>query len=113
MVKYKTSDLSVVFASLADPTRRGILQRVAKRPLTVSEIARPYKMSLPAISKHLRVLESAHLIERQRQGRRRIVRLNPGPLKTIAQYIAQYRKHWEGQLDRLESYLQTESKEGG
>jgi len=97
--------LSATFAALADPTRRAILARVATGETSVSELARPFDMSLPAISKHLKVLERAGLIARGREAQWRPCRLKAEPLKDAAHWIDGYRKHWEHRLDRLDAYL--------
>jgi DNA-binding transcriptional ArsR family regulator len=98
--------LSATFAALADPTRRAILARVATGETSVSELARPFDMSLPAISKHLKVLERAGLILRGREAQWRPCRLKAEPLKDAARWIDGYRQHWEQRLDRLDGYLQ-------
>ena len=98
--------LSTTFAALADPTRRAILARLATGECTVSELARPFDMSLPAVSKHLRVLENAGLIARGRDAQWRPCRIVPAPLKRIADWAEQYRDIWEQRLDTLETYLQ-------
>jgi DNA-binding transcriptional ArsR family regulator len=98
-------DLSATFAALADPTRRAILARVATGETSVSELARPFDMSLPAISKHLKVLERAGLIVRGREAQWRPCRLKAQPLKEAARWIEGYRQHWEQRLDRLDAYL--------
>lgn len=100
-----TDPLSATFAALADPTRRAILARVAAGETSVGELAEPFKMSLPAISKHLKVLERAGLIVRSRDAQRRPCRLKAAPLKDAAHWINEYRQHWEHQLDRLNEYL--------
>jgi DNA-binding transcriptional ArsR family regulator len=97
--------LSATFAALADPTRRAILARVATGETSVSELARPFDMSLPAISKHLKVLERAGLIARGREAQWRPCRLKAEPLKDAAHWIDGYRQHWEHRLDRLDAYL--------
>lgn len=97
--------LSVVFAALADPTRRAILAHLAKGEASVTELAEPFKMSLPAISKHLKVLERAQLIARSREAQWRPCRLEAEPLKDAADWIEQYRQFWDERLDRLEDYL--------
>lgn len=109
MVKYSTGTLDATFSALADPTRRAILARLARADASVGELAEPFDVSLPAISKHLRVLEKAALISRQKDGRVRRCRLVPGPLKDAENWIARYRRFWEGQLDALAAYLK-ESK---
>jgi len=97
--------LSATFAALADPTRRAILARLASGETSVLEIAEPFDMSLPAVSKHLKVLERAGLIERGREAQWRPCRLQASPLKGVADWVEFYRRHWEESLDRLESYL--------
>lgn len=97
--------LSSTFSALADPTRRAILKRLSAGEASVSELAKPFKMTLPAITKHLKVLEKAALIERGRQAQWRPCRLRAEPLKDAAAWIDQYRKLWEEKLDRLEDYL--------
>jgi DNA-binding transcriptional ArsR family regulator len=98
--------LSVTFAALADPTRRAILARLASGECSVTELAEPFDMSLPAVSKHLRVLERAGLIARGREAQWRPCRLEPAPLKDVADWAERYRRLWEGRLDRLGDYLQ-------
>jgi DNA-binding transcriptional ArsR family regulator len=97
--------LTTTFAALADPTRRAILARLAKGEATVTELAAPFDLSLPAVSKHLRVLQRARLIEQGRQAQWRPCRLNPAPLRDAADWIGQYRLHWEESFDRLDAYL--------
>lgn len=97
--------LSTTFAALADPTRRAILARLAEGETTVNELARPFDISLPAISKHLKVLERAGLVSQGREAQWRPRRLEAGPLKDIASWIEAYRRFWEGSLDRMEDYL--------
>ncbi|WP_250126423.1 metalloregulator ArsR/SmtB family transcription factor [Chroococcidiopsis sp. CCMEE 29] len=101
-----TDQLSVTFAALADPTRRAILAHLAKGEASVTELAQPFEMSLPAISKHLKVLERAGLITRGREAQWRPCRLEAEPLKDAATWIEQYRHFWEENLDRLDKYLQ-------
>lgn len=98
--------LSTTFAALADPTRRAILGRLTRGESSVSDLARPFKMSMPAISKHLKVLERAGLIERGREAQWRPCRLKAGPLREVSDWVEQYRQFWEERLDRLEEYLQ-------
>jgi DNA-binding transcriptional ArsR family regulator len=98
--------LSVTFAALADPTRRAILARLADGECSVSELAEPFEMSLPAVSKHLRVLERAQLITRSRDAQWRPCKLDAAPLKHVADWAEQYREIWERRLDNLDSYLQ-------
>ncbi len=97
--------LSLTFAALADPTRRAILARLAQGPATVKELAEPFALSLPAISKHLKVLEHAGLIERGREAQWRPARLQAAPLKNASLWLETYRRHWEENFDRLEEYL--------
>ena len=97
--------LSSTFAALADPTRRAILARLALGETSVTELADPFAMSMPAISKHLKVLERAGLIARGREAQWRPCRLEAAPLKTAAQWIDEYRRFWEESFDRLEEYL--------
>ena len=98
--------LSVTFAALADPTRRAILARLASGECSVTELAEPFEMSMPAVSKHLRVLERAGLIARRRQAQWRPCRMEARPLKEIAAWAEQYRHMWEARLDRLDAYVQ-------
>jgi DNA-binding transcriptional ArsR family regulator len=106
MVKYKPSVLNRTFAALADPTRRRILAHLARGDKCVTHLARPHSMSLPAISKHLRVLENAGLLRRRRYGRVHEMQLEAKPLKQAAEWVEEYRKFWEGSLDRLAEYLE-------
>lgn len=101
-----TDQLSVTLAALADPTRRAILAQLAQGEASVTEIAQPFEMSLPAISKHLKVLERAKLITRSREAQWRPCQLNAEPLKDVADWLAYYRQFWEENLDRLDDYLQ-------
>ena len=111
-----TDQLSSTFAALADPTRRAILARLASGECSVTELAEPFAMSLPAVSKHLRVLERAGLVARGRAAQWRPCRLQPAPLKEVADWVERYREMWEQRFDRLEAYLQElnakESKHG-
>jgi DNA-binding transcriptional ArsR family regulator len=116
-MKAEPDHLSTTFAALADPTRRTILARLAKGEATVTELAAPFDLSLPAISKHLKVLQRAGLIEQGRQAQWRPCRLNPEPLRDVADWVGQYRRHWEESFDRLDDYLRelqtTEQDDGG
>lgn len=111
MVKYMTTvtasrdQLSATFAALADPTRRAILARLVEGEAPVTELAEPFEMTLPAVSKHLKVLERAQLIERSRHAQWRPCRLAPEPLKEVADWVEHYRVLWEDRFDRLEAYL--------
>src|SRR5438552_16782118 len=111
MVKYYSRTLDRTFAALADPTRREILAHLARGDRRVTDLARPHAVSLPAVSKHLRVLEKAGLLRRRRYGRVHEMQLNAEPLKKAAQWVEEYRKFWEGSLDRLAEYLEETSNE--
>ena len=97
--------LSIVFAALADPTRRAILARLLAGEATVTELAAPFAMSMPAVSKHLKVLQQAGLITRSREAQWRPCRLEAAPLRDAADWLEHYRQFWEESLDRLEQYL--------
>jgi DNA-binding transcriptional ArsR family regulator len=97
--------LDSTFGALADPTRRAILARLASGQASVTELAEPFDMTLPAVSKHLKVLRSAGLITRGRQAQWRPCRLDAGPLKEVADWVGQYRRFWEQSFDRLDEYL--------
>jgi DNA-binding transcriptional ArsR family regulator len=105
MVKYSAPALDATFAALSDATRRGILAQLALGETSVSDLAMPYKMSLPAVSKHLRVLERANLVERRKDGRVRRCRLIAEPMKGAAEWIERYRAFWEEQFNSLARYL--------
>jgi len=98
--------LSTTFAALADPTRRAILARLVTGECSVTELAEPFDMSMPAVSKHLRVLERAGLIARGREAQWRPCRIEGGPLRDVAEWLESYRHVWEARLDRLDDYLQ-------
>jgi DNA-binding transcriptional ArsR family regulator len=100
-----TGDLNATFAALADPTRRAILARLVSGEASVTDLASPFKMSLPAVSKHLKVLERAGLIARSREAQWRPCRLDAGPLKEASDWLEHYRRFWEESFDRLEEYL--------
>ena len=112
-----TDQLSTTFAALADPTRRAILARLVSGERSVTELAEPFEMSLPAVSKHLRVLERAGLIARGREAQWRPCRIEAAPLKEVAAWTEQYRQIWEQHFDNLELYLQQmkakEKRHGG
>ena len=99
--------LDTTFAALSDPTRRAIVERLADGEASVTELAAPFAMSLPAVSKHLKVLEKAGLISRGRRAQWRPCRLEPEPLKEASDWLQEYRRLWEERLDRLDEYLQT------
>ncbi len=101
-----TDHLSTTFAALADPTRRAILARLAAGETSVQELAEPFAISLPAVSRHLKVLQRAGLIERGREAQWRPCRLAPQPLREVAQWLEHYRSFWEQSFDRLDAYLQ-------
>jgi DNA-binding transcriptional ArsR family regulator len=112
MVNYQGAPLNSTFAALSDATRRGILARLARQgEISVSELAAPYNMSLPAVSKHLRVLEHAGLVSRQKDGRVHRCRLRAAPMKDAAAWIGYYRRFWEAQLDSLARYLEDSAAE--
>lgn len=106
MVKYQTEPLDHVFSALADPTRRAILARLASGHSSVGELAAPFDISLPAISRHLRVLHNAGLITRHKDGRVRRCTLEATPLRAASDWIESYRQFWESQFDSLADYLQ-------
>ena len=111
-----TDTLDSTFAALADPTRRAILERLARGEASVTELAEPFEMSLPAVSKHLKVLERAGLITRGREAQRRPCRLEAAPLREVADWVEHYRRFWEQSFDRLDDYLhelQREENEDG
>src|ERR1700733_5754214 len=112
MVKCSPRQLDRTFAALADPTRRRLLEHLAGGDRCVTDLARPCSMSLPAVSKHLRVLENAGLIRRRRCGRVHRLKLEAAPMKQASQWIEHYRQFWEERLDRLDEYLkELQSKE--
>ena len=105
-----TDQLTATFAALADPTRRAILARLASGACSVTQLAEPFDMSMPAVSKHLRVLELAGLIARGREAQWRPCRIQAAPLKEVADWTERYREIWEQRLDRLDTYLQELTK---
>src|ERR1700719_1000855 len=111
MVKYSATNLNRTFAALADPTHRRILTHLSRGDRCVTDLARPHAMSLPAVSKHLRVLEKAGLLRRRRYGRVHEMKLEAKPLQQAAQWVEEYRKFWEGSLDRLAEYLEKTTKQ--
>jgi len=100
-----TDQLNLTFTALSDPTRRAILARLAQGEATVNELAAPFALSLPAVSKHLKVLQRAGLITQGRKAQWRPCRLEPEPLKDVAEWLQQYRRHWEESFERLDGYL--------
>jgi DNA-binding transcriptional ArsR family regulator len=111
MVKDSSEQLTTVFLALADPTRRAILERLKQGEASGTELARPFSISVPAISKHLRVLEHADLILHRKEGRTHRFRLAARPLREAASWLEHYRQFWEAQFDSLETYLQATSEE--
>jgi DNA-binding transcriptional ArsR family regulator len=107
-----TDTLDSTFAALADPTRRAILARLSSGEATVTELAEPFEMTLPAVSKHLKVLERAGLVSRGRVAQSRPCRLEAAPLREAADWVESYRRFWDGSFDRLEDYLR-DLHEGG
>lgn len=105
MVNYNTSPLNDTFAALSDPTRRAIIARLARGSATVTEIAEPFDMSLPAVSKHLRILELAGLLVRHKEGRTHHCQLNPEPLKAASSWLTDYEQYWQGQFESLAKFL--------
>jgi DNA-binding transcriptional ArsR family regulator len=105
MVKCSSRLLNRTFAALADPTRRRILEHLAQGDRCVTDLAQPYSMSLPAVSKHLRVLENAGLVRRRRSGRVHTLKLEAAPMKQAQEWIEEYRRFWEESFDRLDEYL--------
>ena len=103
--------LSLTFSALADPTRRQILARLANGELSVTQLAEPFKMTMPGVSKHLKVLERAGLIVRGREAQWRPAKLQAEPLKEVADWVEQYRQNWEESFDKLDAYLKTIQKE--
>ncbi len=113
MVKYNPQGLDAIFSALGDPTRRAILARLALGEASVGELAAPHEMSLPAVSKHLRVLETAGLLRKEKDGRVIRCRLEAAPLRDAAAWIAAYRRFWEAQLDALAGYLERLDEDAG
>jgi DNA-binding transcriptional ArsR family regulator len=109
----RADPLSLTLSALADPTRRAILARLALGEATVNELAAPFEISLPAVSRHLKVLESAGLISRGRVAQRRPCRLEPEPLKVVDGWLERYRRFWEESFDRMDAYLAEITKGGG
>src|SRR5215471_4190987 len=109
---YESSYLDATFAALADPTRRAILARLASGEASVNELAHPFDMSQPAISKHLKVLEGAGLISRGRDAQKRLSRIEGGPLEEAVEWLERYRRFWEGSYERLDALLADLKAEG-
>jgi DNA-binding transcriptional ArsR family regulator len=109
MVYYQTSQMNSVFHALGDATRRRMLRDLARGERTVGELAKPFAMSLAAASKHIKVLERAHLIRREVRGRTHVCRLDPGPLADAHEWLGSYQRFWTGRLDALERFLGDEA----
>jgi len=113
MTAMSVDSLNATFAALADPTRRAILARLADGAASVGELAAPFDMSLPAVTKHLKVLQRAGLISQGREAQWRPCRLEARPMREAAQWMESYRRHWEQRFDRLDAYLRETSGRGG
>jgi DNA-binding transcriptional ArsR family regulator len=112
-VNYVPDHLSSTFAALSDPTRRAILARLSQGELSVKELAEPFSITAPSITKHLKVLERAGLISRSRDAQKRPCRLQSAPLREVAEWVEQYRRSWEHRMNRLDDYLgQLQAEEG-
>jgi len=110
---YHYKNLDSTFSALADPTRRAIISRLAEGETPILEIATPFDMSLPAVTKHIRVLEEAGLVVRRKQGRVRYCHLNAKPLREAAQWLVFYQKFWDVKLDSLAAFLESDPSQGG
>ena len=105
MVKCSSDELDAVFAALADPTRRDILRRGTRKPMSIGEVAEPYRMSLAAVSKHIRVLEKAKFVTKKRVGKQYVVSIQPFAFEEASGYLKEYERLWNDRLDRLEKFL--------
>ena len=105
MVQYRTTDINRVAAAISDPTRRAIIERLARGSARISDVAEPFSMSLTGFCKHVRVLERAGLIRRTRHGRENTLELSPEPLREVAQWVLKYEQFWNARLDRLEQFF--------
>ena len=112
MVNEQLDSLNLVFSALSDPTRRAIVARLAQGEASVTELAEPFDMTLPAISKHLRVLENAGLLQRRKEGRVHHLSLNASPMQSASEWLATYRVFWEGRLDALAKLIENDPTEG-
>jgi len=110
MVKYSAAVLDRTFSAVSDPTRRDILDRLARGPASISELAQPLGLSLPGLLKHVRILEEADLVRTEKNGRTRQCTLGPAQLDEAAEWIERYREQWERRLDRLETYIDEKRK---
>jgi DNA-binding transcriptional ArsR family regulator len=113
MVERSRNHLNFVFAAIADPTRRAIVRKLARRPATITEVARPFPVSFNAISKHMMVLERAGLIRREVRGREHVCRLRPRALRRANAWLEHYRRFWEARLDALAAYVTVKAREKG
>jgi DNA-binding transcriptional ArsR family regulator len=102
--------LDVVLGAVADPTRRAILDRLSRSPARVTDLAEPFEMSLNSVSKHLKVLENAGLVRRERQGREHVLSLNAAPLRDVARWASRYERYWTERVDRLEAFFEQKRK---
>ena len=107
---YHSSDLDLTFSALSDPTRRAIISRLAEGEAAINELASPFDMSLPAVTKHIRILEKAGLLTRKKQGRVQYCRLNAAPMRDAASWLAFYQKFWDAKLDSLAVFLEENSE---
>jgi DNA-binding transcriptional ArsR family regulator len=105
MVQYRTASMDRVAAAISDPTRRAIIERLARGPARISDVAEPFPMSLTGFCKHVRVLEAAGLVRRTRRGRDNTLELSPEPLRDVAQWISKYEPFWNARLDRLQKFF--------
>ena len=108
MVQSRTLDRT--FSALSDPTRRDILERLSTGPASISELARPIGISLPGVMKHVRILEEAHLVTTEKNGRTRECRLGPGEMEDVTRWVEAYRERWDRRLDRLERYIEKQQR---
>jgi DNA-binding transcriptional ArsR family regulator len=113
MVHYREATLDRVSAAIADPTRRKIIERLARGPARITDVARPFSMSLTGFCKHVRVLERAGLVRRTRRGRENTLELHAEPLRDVAQWLLHYQQFWTSRLDRLEAFFAAEAAEKG
>ena len=105
MVQYRTAQIDRVAAAISDPTRRAIIERLARGPARISEVAEPFPMSLTGVCKHVRVLEGAGLVRRTRRGRDNTLELSPDPMRAVTRWILKYEEFWKSRLDRLENFF--------
>jgi DNA-binding transcriptional ArsR family regulator len=111
MVQYRAGSINRVAAAISDPTRRAIIERLARRPARISEVAQRFPMTLTGFCKHVRVLERARLVRRRRHGRDNTLELSPEPLRDVAQWILKYEQFWNARLDRLEEFFANDQEE--